>query len=134
MSCLQHCLQKQEVRSRYLFSILHCSYTTHHLLRIIRLNSPNLNYFMISGAITIFVCDFFFVIPTINPAFTISTCIVSYKLSPSPACFTFTLYADSCMAGSNRPLIGFRNGYCKTVENLFDFQVLSTVTGYSIVI
>ena len=48
-----------------------------HARRIIRLNSPNLNYLMISGSIMIFVSDFFFVIPTIDSAFMVATCIVS---------------------------------------------------------
>ena len=47
--------------------------------RLIRLNSPNLNYLIICGAVMIFISDVLFVIPTLNP-FTVSiTCIVSYS-------------------------------------------------------
>ena len=50
-----------------------------HHNRLIRLDSPNVNYLIISGAIIVYISDIAFVIPTLNPSVVSALCVVSWS-------------------------------------------------------
>ena len=50
------------------------------LYRIIRLNSPNLNYLIIFGSIFVYLSCIVFVIPTLDPAAVSALCVVSLSV------------------------------------------------------
>ena len=50
-----------------------------YVCRIVRLISPNLNYFIILGAILVYISVAFFVFPTLDPFLVTFACHVSYK-------------------------------------------------------
>ena len=54
-----------------MFLIIDC------VFRIVRLDSPNLNYLIISGVIIIYLCGILLVVPTLVGSVVSSLCIVS---------------------------------------------------------
>lgn len=59
-----------------------CIVTDYHsvyLCRIVKLTSPNLNYFIIAGAIIMYASTFFYVLPTTSVVLIQACCIVSVK-------------------------------------------------------
>ena len=47
-----------------------------YLHRLIRLDSPNLNYLIIFGSVTVYISCIVFVVPTLNPLLVSALCAV----------------------------------------------------------
>ena len=60
------------------FTILPQAIVLFCYLRLIRLDSPNLNYLIIFGSCAIYMSCVLFVTPTLNPSVVSALCIVSY--------------------------------------------------------
>lgn len=109
--------------------------SVHDACRIIRLNSPNLNYLLILGAVLIYLTGIVFVIPTNDPGVLPALCIVSsctefhlielhvfsysYIIDVCPNFF----YVGACLVSFCRVFLWIWNQCGKAVESLLHIQV-----------
>lgn len=71
---IQHCISKKKVR---LHNVMKCIILKYITFRVIRLNSPNLNYIIVIGAVMLYMTVFFFTISSVNELVVTYSCHVS---------------------------------------------------------
>ena len=108
------------------------SYHHNLLIRLVRLDSPNLNYLIIVGSFMVYSCCIVFVVPTLNPSTMAAFCVVSstsltlYINTWAAAVICAIYNTDSCLFVPC--WIHFNLWIChsKTVEDSFDLPVTKT--------
>ena len=77
MLIVQYHLSKEKVPVVSIYSQLcYDVHTSHMCIRLIRLDSPNLNYLIIFGTIVIFIGGVFFVMPVLSSSALPALCVV----------------------------------------------------------